>query len=78
MWTVKGRYEHRAQELLSAECTPTLSLSIPVYELLIEHWKTLCGTIPELDHFINVGIAKLEEYIHQAWKTRIYVHAMGT
>jgi hypothetical protein len=48
-----------------------------VYEILIEQWKLLRVTIPELAHYIDVGIAKLEEYIGQARKTRIYAHAMG-
>jgi hypothetical protein len=48
-----------------------------VYEILIEQWKLLRVTIPELAHYTNVGIAKLEEYIGQARKTRIYAHAMG-
>ena len=34
---------HAAQELLSAERTPTLSLALPVYEILIDTWKSLRG-----------------------------------
>ena len=68
---------HTAQELLSAECTPTLSLSLPVYEILIEQWKLLRVTIPELAHYIDIGIAKLKEYIGQARKSQIYALAMG-
>ncbi|KAF5372361.1 hypothetical protein D9615_009320 [Tricholomella constricta] len=67
---------HAAQELLSAERTPTLSLSLPLYEILIEQWKLLQATIPELAQYIEVGIQKLEDYVGQARKTRIYAHAM--
>ncbi|KAF5383852.1 hypothetical protein D9615_003798 [Tricholomella constricta] len=67
---------HAAQELLSAERTPTLSLSLPLYEILIEQWKLLQATIPELAPYIEIGIQKLEDYVGQARKTRIYAHAM--
>lgn len=58
-----------------------LSNIISVGAVRTSHWKLLWVTILEvleLVHYIDVGIAKLEEYIGQAWKTRIYAHAMGT
>ncbi|KAJ8457389.1 hypothetical protein ONZ45_g18333 [Pleurotus djamor] len=67
---------HFSQELLSAELTPTLSLALPVYEVLINSWRILQTTIPELSRHIAVGISKLEEYVRQARTTRIYAHAM--
>ncbi|KDQ06611.1 hypothetical protein BOTBODRAFT_91992, partial [Botryobasidium botryosum FD-172 SS1] len=39
---------HATQQLLSAEKTPTLSLALPAYELLIDHWRNLKGVLPEL------------------------------
>jgi hypothetical protein len=33
--------------------------------------------IPELAPYIDIGIEKLEDYVGEAWKTQIYVHAMG-
>ncbi|EDR13320.1 uncharacterized protein LACBIDRAFT_309052 [Laccaria bicolor S238N-H82] len=67
---------HTAQELLSGELTPSLSMALPAYEDLLTKWKGLQMTIPELQHYINVRITKLEEYIGRARKTCIYVHAM--
>ncbi|KAF8993043.1 ribonuclease H-like domain-containing protein, partial [Cyathus striatus] len=67
---------HKVQELLSAEKTPTLSFALPLYEVLLEKWRILQNTIPELSHYIGVGISKIEEYISLARSTRIYVHAM--
>lgn len=68
---------HTAQELLSGELTPALSMALPAYEDLISKWKGLRVTLPELQHYINIGITKLEEYIGKARKTRIYALAMG-
>ncbi|KAF8882371.1 hypothetical protein CPB84DRAFT_1750913 [Gymnopilus junonius] len=67
---------HLTQELLSAEWTPTLSMALPVFETLILKWKMLAATIPELKHFIDLGILKLEEYISQTRKTQLYALAM--
>ncbi|KAF8972357.1 ribonuclease H-like domain-containing protein, partial [Flammula alnicola] len=67
---------HLAQELLSAERTPTLSMVLPVFETLVSKWKKLSSTIPELKHFIDLGVSKLEEYVGKARKTRLYALAM--
>ncbi|KAF8959750.1 ribonuclease H-like domain-containing protein, partial [Flammula alnicola] len=67
---------HLAQELLSAERTPTLSMALPVFETLIANWKELASTIPELQHFIDIGISKLEEYLGHTRKTRMYALSM--
>lgn len=69
---------HLAQELLSAERTPTLSMALPVFETLITKWQELSVTIPELKHFIDIGISKLEEYLAKTRKTRIYALSMST
>ncbi|KAF8999977.1 hypothetical protein BDQ17DRAFT_1176091, partial [Cyathus striatus] len=68
---------HAAQEILSAEHTPTLSLALPTYEIVLDKWRELQGTIPELSHYIGVGISKIKEYISLARNTRIYTHAMA-
>ncbi|KAF8197148.1 hypothetical protein BJ912DRAFT_923235 [Pholiota molesta] len=67
---------HLAQELLSAERTPTLSMAFPVFKTLIFKWKALATTIPELKHFIDLGVSKLEEYAGRARKTCLYSLAM--
>ncbi|KAF9439792.1 hypothetical protein P691DRAFT_689728, partial [Macrolepiota fuliginosa MF-IS2] len=68
---------HHAQELLSGSKTPTLSHVFQAYEDIINYWKTLRTTIPELKHYINISISKLEEYLTLSWKTHAYAHAMG-
>lgn len=69
---------HSAQEALSSEATPTLSMALPLYEPLIKQWKTLAAsTIPELSHYINIGLHKLCDYVSAARKTRIYPLSMS-
>ncbi|KAI6012365.1 hypothetical protein EDC04DRAFT_2579789, partial [Pisolithus marmoratus] len=67
---------HTAQELLSGECTPTLSMVLPAYELLCEKWSQLQQTIHELSPYIGVGYTKLKFYINQGQKTQTYALAM--
>ncbi|PPR08201.1 hypothetical protein CVT24_001388 [Panaeolus cyanescens] len=66
----------RTQELLSFEKTPTLSVALPAFEILVDSWLTLQQTIPELAHYIGVGIAKIQEYVTKGRKSRIYALAM--
>ena len=54
---------HKCQELLAAEKTPTLSKALPTYEKLVELWKALALAIPELSHYIGLGVAKIMEYV---------------
>jgi len=68
---------HAAQELLAAERTPTLSMALPVFETLIQNWLKLQNEIPELSHYIGVGISKLQEYVAHARRNRIYALAMS-
>lgn len=52
-------------------------MALPVYELLIQKWTVLASqTIPELSHHINVALQKLQNYVREARKTRIYALAM--
>jgi hypothetical protein len=67
---------HRAQELLSAEKTPTLSYSLPAYERVVEGWRNLSKATPVLAPFIQPGIDKIESYMSFTRKTRLYSHAM--
>ncbi|KAJ7633847.1 hypothetical protein DFH06DRAFT_1004046, partial [Mycena polygramma] len=67
---------HAAQELLSAEKTPTLSLALPAFELLLVSWLNLQKELPELAHYIGVGITKIQEYVNKGRKSRIYALAM--
>ncbi|QRV84391.1 hAT family dimerization protein [Ceratobasidium sp. AG-Ba] len=67
---------HNAQQLLSAEKTPTLALAFPVYEAVIEHWEQLCGVIPELSHLISSGISKLQEYVTRTQDVPVHLLSM--
>jgi hypothetical protein len=69
---------HKCQELLAAEKTPTLSLALPAYEALVLMWKGLMEEIPELSHYITLGIAKIMEYVSKGRRSRIYALAMST
>jgi hypothetical protein len=63
---------------LAAEKTPTLSLALPAYEALVLMWKELAKEIPELSHYIGLGIAKIMEYVSKGRRSRIYALAMST
>ncbi|KAJ7700445.1 PLC-like phosphodiesterase [Mycena rosella] len=67
---------HATQELLSAEKTPTLPMALPAFELVLKSWPNLQQTLPELAHYIGVGIAKIQEYVNKGRQSRIYVLAM--
>ena len=69
---------HKCQELLSAEKTPSLSLALPAYETLVLLWKGLAKEIPELSHYIDLGVAKIMEYVSKGRRSRIYALAMST
>ncbi|KAJ7721832.1 hypothetical protein DFH07DRAFT_867753 [Mycena maculata] len=68
---------HAAQELLSAEKTPTLSAALPAFEILLESWIDLQTKLPMLSHYIGVGIVKIQEYAAKGRKTRAYALAMS-
>ncbi|KDQ62838.1 hypothetical protein JAAARDRAFT_120425 [Jaapia argillacea MUCL 33604] len=67
---------HTTQELLSGDHSPTASRALLVYERLIVTWRRFQELIPELAHYIGVGIAKLEEYVMKGRHSRIYALAM--
>ncbi|EUC59354.1 hAT family dimerization protein, partial [Rhizoctonia solani AG-3 Rhs1AP] len=66
----------RAQQLLSAERTPTLALALPLYENLINIWKTCLVKFPEQRHAICLGIAKIEEYVAKSRESPAHAFAM--
>jgi hypothetical protein len=68
---------HMCQELLSAERCPTLSLALPIYEKLVVHWTELTKTIPELAHYVQLGIGKIMEYVAMGRQSRVYALAMS-
>lgn len=45
--------------------------------MLNHEWKNLKATIPELSHYISVATGKIDEYIEEVRKTRIYTLAMS-
>jgi hypothetical protein len=66
-----------AQELLSAEKTPTLSVALPAFEMLVNSWTNLQAVLPELSHYIGVGVHKIREYVQKGRQSRIYALAMS-
>ncbi|KAI0284024.1 hypothetical protein BGY98DRAFT_911151 [Russula aff. rugulosa BPL654] len=66
---------HKCQELLAVEKMPILALALPTYEALVVLWKELAEAIPELSHYIDLGIAKIMEYVLRG-RSRIYALAM--
>lgn len=68
---------HHCQELLAAEKTPTLSMVLPTYETLVLLWQELAKAIPELSHYIGLGVAKIMEYVSKGHQSRIYALAMS-
>ncbi|CAE6344915.1 unnamed protein product [Rhizoctonia solani] len=69
---------HHAQELLSAEKTPTLALALPVYEALIDALDNCISEskFPELSYAIKCAIHKLEAYVAKARNLPVYTLAM--
>jgi hypothetical protein len=61
----------------SREKTPTLALALPTYEALVVMWKELAKVIPELSHYVGLGIAKIMEYVAKGRRSRIYALAMS-
>lgn len=68
---------HAAQELLSAEKTPTLSMALPVYETMVSTWRKFQRAFPELQDYIAIGISKIEEYSNRSRKSRAYALSMS-
>lgn len=68
---------HLAQELLSTDRTPTLAFSLPVYDWIINEWESKQKKYPLLSASIQVGIAKLKEYIAKTQESRTYAFAIG-
>lgn len=68
---------HAAQELLSAEKTPTLSAALPAFEMLLDSWINLQKELPMLAHYIGAGIFKIQEYVNKGRKSRAYALAMS-
>ncbi|KEP52153.1 putative AC transposase [Rhizoctonia solani 123E] len=67
---------HQAQELLSAEQTPTLSLAFPVYDQLIYSWRQLGKRLGAFQYAIECGIARLQEYMAKSRTSPIHIVAM--
>ena len=68
---------HLAQELLSTDRTPTLAFSLPVYDRIITQWEAKQQQYPLLSPSIQVGIAKLNDYIAKTQESGIYAFAIG-
>ena len=67
----------RAQQRVSAEVSPTVAFSLPIYQRLITTWKELAAIITPLSHYIQLGILKLEEYFFRSRRSRVFMLAIG-
>jgi hypothetical protein len=52
-------------------------MALSAYETLVLLWEQLTKSIPELSHYINLGIGKIMEYMAKGCKSRIYALAMS-
>ena len=66
---------HRAQQVISHENTPTVSIAMLAYALLVNAWKALRLDLKE--HHVDLGISKIKEYVFKSRKSRIYALAMS-
>ncbi|CUA67706.1 Vacuolar protein sorting-associated protein 13a [Schizosaccharomyces pombe 972h-] [Rhizoctonia solani] len=57
----------RVQQLLSAEQTPTLSLALPLYNNLIDIWRTCITKFPEQQHAISAFAMFVNSHIKMNW-----------
>ncbi|OJT10844.1 hypothetical protein TRAPUB_12620 [Trametes pubescens] len=67
---------HRVQELLSADQTPTASMTLPAYEELLELLKLARDKYSKIVHGIEASISVLEQYLRYTRQTRVYALAM--
>ncbi|TFK63477.1 hypothetical protein BDN72DRAFT_748130, partial [Pluteus cervinus] len=70
------RIFHAAQQVVSADKTPTLSTVIPIYEQLKGMLEDACFSYPNIKHAIFASLNKLREYVAKAQSTPIYQLSM--
>jgi hypothetical protein len=65
---------HSAQEPLSSECTPTLSLILPAYKIIhqILHAYLRKNEYPHLQHAIRAALEKIDGYVELAGQNAVY------
>lgn len=68
---------HIAQQLVSSEKTPTVSIALPTYERLTETWRLEKILKPKLLPFLNTGLDRMMEYVHLLRSNKIYALAMS-
>jgi hypothetical protein len=68
---------HLAQELVSAERTPTLSIALPAYEKICSTWEYLKEQKLFLVPYITTGIDKITEYVFKSRSNPAYGIAMS-
>jgi hypothetical protein len=69
---------HQAQELVSSEKTPTLSIAFPTYEQMVENWAEQKKLLPFLGPFIDTGINEIRRYAELCRRNKVYALAMST
>ncbi|KAJ2913342.1 hypothetical protein MD484_g7075, partial [Candolleomyces efflorescens] len=67
---------HTIQEAVSADQTPTLPITLPAYENLLQMLKAFKAQEPEIAHGVQASIEKLQEYLVKTRRTKVYAIAM--
>ncbi|CDO78277.1 hypothetical protein BN946_scf184660.g4 [Trametes cinnabarina] len=67
---------HQAQQLVSSERTPCLSIALPAYELVLVAWHQLRDELPHMRPYLDKGIEKIQEYVYKSRKSRIHALAI--
>jgi hypothetical protein len=71
---------HTTQELLSSERTPTLAVSLPAYELILQGLSNITRSdrFRNLHHAIFRSMDKIQKYVDIARTNPVYAMAMCT
>jgi hypothetical protein len=67
---------HAAQQKLSSESTPLLSLAVPTFEAMIETWESIGLHVPHCKPIVDIGLAWASKYTDQMNVTHAYSVAM--
>lgn len=68
---------YAVQMMNSHEKTPTLSTTIPTYELILSLLRSNRSLLRPLAHAVNESIARIEKYLNRARSNPVYAMSMG-
>jgi hypothetical protein len=67
---------HAAQQKLSSESTPLLSLAVPTFEAMIETWESIGLHVPHCKPIVDIGLTWASKYTNRMNVTHAYSVAM--